>query len=93
MTNKRPPEVSDIVTDNFLSGRMTNEERRDLMATDGPEDSDCYQWRENGMEHRKWNNGAREYRCADTQWRWQIYIAPLPKEERDYIAQHGLDKF
>ena len=68
---RRIPEVDEIVTDRLLSGRMSQEEWDDLDHC--PDDSDCFDWWENGVKHRKWNNGAREYRSQETKWRWKPY--------------------
>lgn len=72
--SKRLPEVVDIITGSLRSGHMTEAEWSDIVSAAGPEDGDgSYQWRENGVEHRRWYNGAREYRSEETQYRWQPY--------------------
>lgn len=72
MTRKNP-EIADLITERLLSGQMTAEEWEDLRSTDCPEDADAYQWYENGVFHRKWNSGYREYKNEATNWKWRPY--------------------
>lgn len=68
------PETSDIITEKFLSGNMTDDEHRDLMSSAGPEDGDgTYVWWDGDIEHKKWDNGYREYRSKETNNKWQPY--------------------
>ena len=74
-TGGKAPEVSDLNSATLVSGEVSEREwawfQEDLREADCPEESDCYQWWEGSIEHRKWNNGARDYRSAETQWRWK----------------------
>jgi hypothetical protein len=74
VSRHNPPEVSDIITDNFISGRLTREELEDLKSTACEEDDGSYQWWENGVEYRSWNGVKSDYRSAETEWRWKPFV-------------------
>ncbi|MDB5236988.1 MAG: hypothetical protein JWL88_90 [Parcubacteria group bacterium] len=70
---RNPPEVSDLITESLLSGQMSDAEYKDLMKEGCDEGDGSYQWMENGIEYRSWNDVKSEYRSAETQWRWKPY--------------------